>query len=496
MEKVSEDLQLKLRFATCLIFRNNDDKMPVILFDIVKLFIALNQTSVNSLLLGGRQNRFNENLDRFLRKLIDAGAKLVFFKRGMEKHDFDKFVKEKKRSYRQYLDCLSDIDEGIFPHPNPCRCRFCPGAQFRELAEKYGEFHLTQRRHFQDIIAYGISHENVLAIMSKNSNLLLFHGTSRIQYWSCDLEHLDFIEFDTKRFNIEAFHKAMHLSSQQMAIFATIVRLYSKYTHFNELFELRSFGNPIADFFRDPKSNVADYPSQIKEYLPFERMKVAALVWKHFEKDKPTADSLIKILKIILKDRADEQNIHRIQEILKKFDITNWPPPIEPSIPAIKNSDFINKMLNSMRFVAFDAEFTDFRPGTGIPYVEMVVPAYRRQAGIVLQHKQIESPKCKLAVKLSHEASFAAVDEEPIYPEGLMASVEWNPNEFFKVSFDFQFRCPTCIDCMRKARRTSLKSNGTCCFGRWESDGGKTLSKLKTSRKSVWPSWRWSSDTC
>ena len=427
MEIVSESLEIANWFAICLIFRKNDGKAPVILIDFQKLFISMTHSSVNSILLGGRHNIYFLNFDRFFRRLIEAGAKLVFFKRGTQKRDFTTFVEEKVKSYRECLRDLDEIEAGSTERRGVSGYRIHLGTEFKDFAQKYGEYFLTLNDHLPDIAAYAIRHENVLAFLSRDSNFLFFHGMSPVQYWSCAYGHLSFHDFTTKRFNIDVVHQALLLTGQQVALLGTILHFFKNYEYYAEVYGLTGIAYSMRVFFREIKNQISDYKwkasCDANESVSIERFHTAAsIIWKHFEADKPVSDDVLReLIQLVMGHQIDEKTITAFKDEFIQFDIANFPPPPEPLIPEVHNCNFINKILSDLRFIAFPVEFTDFRPSTRIPYVDLTVPIYRKLAGILLQHKQAESPICRLAIQLGHFTPFEKVDEDPIYPEGTMS---------------------------------------------------------------------------
>jgi hypothetical protein len=287
--------------------------------------------------------------------------------------------------------------------------------ELKEIAEKYGKYYLTLNDHTQDIASYAITHENVLAIWSRDSDFQAFHAITHIQYWSSALDHLDFINFTAHRFDIATVHKSLLLSTQQVSMFGAILHFYYNYNGAAKL---------MHDFFEYSKSR--NYKWNIIESKRMKRMSqnmlrirsVAQFVHSNVSTETQLSDDdFAKVSIAILGTHSNEKMIKEIKDEYSRYDIANFPAPPEPLLYNARNYNFINKMLNNWRFQLFDVQFTDFRPIIGIPYIDLMLPYYQKQAGVILQHKQGEFLKCKFAIKLRHETPIEKVDKEQIYPE-------------------------------------------------------------------------------
>ena len=407
---------------TIFFFRKNVDKTPLILIDIEKMFITTAQICVKSLILGGRHNLCLENLDKFFKKLIESGASLVFFLYGTEKHDFRYFAQDKEEAYNKDLTELIAIDTGDFRPRSRGDYWFTLSTELKVIADKYGQFHLTHNDHNQDIAAFALRSENVLAICSRDSDFLLFEAISSVQYWSVGYDHLNFKALTTKRLNASALHRAILLSGPQVAMLGAILHFY----YHDKVAEQK-----INAFLEDPACRERDYKWNIVRPRYNARwsknlqriQRISAFVWKRLSAEAPvTAEEIGKIVECLSGGGRVDHMTRGLMDEFKRYDIENFPAPPEPIIKEVHNCDFINKMLNGLRFDAFSIDFTDFRSLTGIPYVNLIVPVYKRQAGVVLQHKKNESPKCKFAVKFRHETPYEQVDEKPIFPKSTMTA--------------------------------------------------------------------------
>lgn len=163
-------------------------------------------------------------MDAFFKPFIAIGAKFVLFGGGVKDHDkLNKLCHKDTRDHKRYLQLLKDIDK---------RNDFKAGAraEFRErlglheecLAIQYGEYRFSTGDLNKDIVQFARSNENVVAVLAKDSDFLVYNMGDAI-YWSCGIDELRFMDMTTNAFDRKAMVEHTQLTPYQFHIMVALL---------------------------------------------------------------------------------------------------------------------------------------------------------------------------------------------------------------------------------------------------------------------------------
>ncbi|KAL9704614.1 hypothetical protein quinque_008132 [Culex quinquefasciatus] len=159
-------------------------------------------------------------MDRFLKRLTQLGAKLVFFGTGPSRRA-DRITKDSNRKYHEYwLKIVDLVDKGT-EIDKICKGHIPDNTNYpvKLLAKRYGQFRVpTEGDCKKEMVAYAQS-VGALAIISNNSDFMIFEGSWR--FW-CS-KRIDFEKLTAEEFDRSAVRQHLGLQTiQQMAILSTL----------------------------------------------------------------------------------------------------------------------------------------------------------------------------------------------------------------------------------------------------------------------------------
>ncbi|XP_001843855.2 uncharacterized protein LOC6033400 [Culex quinquefasciatus] len=196
------------------------DGTPTIVIYYRSLFEPLNQRDWAGTLCGGRYELAFQIMDRFLKRLTQLGAKLVFFGTGPSRRA-DRITKDSNRKYHEYwLKIVDLVDKGT-EIDKICKGHIPDNTNYpvKLLAKRYGQFRVpTEGDCKKEMVAYAQS-VGALAIISNNSDFMIFEGSWR--FW-CS-KRIDFEKLTAEEFDRSAVRQHLGLQTiQQMAILSTL----------------------------------------------------------------------------------------------------------------------------------------------------------------------------------------------------------------------------------------------------------------------------------
>lgn len=180
---------------------------------------AFTNKASRGLLWGGQYEKIHRQLDSFFSRLVNAGAKLVFFSNGyLQDKELKEWMEQQEKDYKLYIEILKSVDKG--DHLNVSDYRHLPNRTFHvgEMARKYGIFRTSiENEYNQDIAAYATS-RNAMAIVSNYIDFLIFDGCWRV--WKS--KKLNLKKFTAFEYSREALMEFFGLSRPQMHLLATL----------------------------------------------------------------------------------------------------------------------------------------------------------------------------------------------------------------------------------------------------------------------------------
>lgn len=213
-----------LLFYVLIIFSAHPDRQPIIAIRFKELLLSVIQLNGRSAYFGGCHQQYYQQLDAFFKPFQDIGVKFVLFGGGVKDHDkLQKLCHKNTRDHKRYWQLLKDIDK---------RNDFKTGAraEFRErlglheecLAVKYGEYRFSAGDLNKDIVKFARYNENVVAVLAKDSDFLVYNMGSA-QYWSCGIDELHFNDMTTNAFDRKAMVEHTQLTPYQFHIMVALL---------------------------------------------------------------------------------------------------------------------------------------------------------------------------------------------------------------------------------------------------------------------------------
>lgn len=178
--------------------------------------MAVVQLNVKAAVYGGSHRYYHEQLDKFFQQFLELNVQLVFFGGGTKAKDkLAKLASKVDQDFRKYSQMLSHIDKmhevKVCARPE---LRVCLALYEEGIARKYGQWKISTGSLNKDIVQYSQSNGNVVAILAKDSDFLLY-DLGAVQYWSCGIEDMSFKDMTTVSFNHAAMLDHLKLTRHQ-----------------------------------------------------------------------------------------------------------------------------------------------------------------------------------------------------------------------------------------------------------------------------------------
>lgn len=208
----------------CSFRSKHPDQQPIVVIRLKELMMSIIQLNVKAAFYGGSHRYYHEQLDKFFQHFHDLNVKLVFFGGGSKTKDrLAKMTVKTDQDYKKYSQLLKHIDKTnevkLCARPE---LRLCLGLYEEGIARKYGEYCLSTGASLNgDIVEYSRENENVIAVLAKDSDFLLYNLKS-VEYWSCGIDHLNFNDMTTKNFNQMAMLDHLKLTPYQFHVMLAI----------------------------------------------------------------------------------------------------------------------------------------------------------------------------------------------------------------------------------------------------------------------------------
>ncbi|XP_052870437.1 constitutive coactivator of peroxisome proliferator-activated receptor gamma-like [Anopheles cruzii] len=194
---------------------------PLILIDLMALHHLFSGNKC-SVLCGSQVMLCEQQAAQFFSQLVESGAELVFFWDGnVQENKYDTWMTRQNEKYTRMITIIDAINRGqALQRIAKARSNLIPSntcIQLKLIAERYGRVIVSFHAECdQELAAYALEHET-LAIISNDTDFLIFEGCW--QLWSADI-NLETLR--TRAFSKEALRRKLQLSVPGMALWATL----------------------------------------------------------------------------------------------------------------------------------------------------------------------------------------------------------------------------------------------------------------------------------
>ncbi|XP_062555408.1 uncharacterized protein LOC134220375 [Armigeres subalbatus] len=359
---------------------------PIIVIDLVSLYGTLSKYDEKGLPFGGRINLAYSVIDQFFKKFKSFGVELVFFDKGavQEQKDED-WCNRQDTWYMKNLMLFDAVDEEIGVddflrlHWNILSFRI----PLAKIARKHGLYKMAPARDCHREIATYANKYNAMAIISNNSDFLIYEGSWR--YWSSQV--LELSSMKTREYNRPALLSYLGLTFQQMPLFATLcganrmprefyLQLHSelRITHHNKVPDTARIVRELPLAFVQKTANLNNLSQILYNNL------IDKDLMEQFEM---SLDSYRTTISINTNSSQDDPVSQVLSTLDSPFHYFIWRRiPLDIAVGVI-----------DMRQPGFDNE-------------QLLTSLILRMAGIILFHKKPARPtQCPIIIKLSHTSS-------------------------------------------------------------------------------------------
>lgn len=380
------------------------EQQPILIIRLEELLMSVVQLNVKAAFFGGSHRYYHEHLDKFFQHFRDLNVKLVFFGGGTKTKDkLNKLTMKTDQDCRKYSLLLKHVDKTnelkLCARPE---LRTCLGLYEEGIGRRYGEYVLSTGSLNRDIVRYSRDNENVVAILAKDSDFLLYN-LEAVEYWSCGIEHLNFNNMTTVSFNQKALLDHLKLSPYQfhvmVAIAGVILDDAKQHCHMvsKGIFKQKNPGSiqiiqSISDVIRDK--------------IPQAEEKPNFGAWT-----------------TLMFKSTSEMYCWLIEKQFKKYDTCTNEPLNTGSVNEDTNGWTKYKNIWSIvndEVIRIDYNFIDISRWNdnrnAMPFHNLFVLVFKRAMGIVLHAKRDETPKRRFLMK-SHERERSKIlPKTLIYP--------------------------------------------------------------------------------
>ncbi|XP_052866728.1 uncharacterized protein LOC128272886 [Anopheles cruzii] len=374
---------------------------PLILIDLMALHHLFSGDKC-SVLCGSQVMLCEQQAAQFFSQLVESGAELVFFWDGnVQENKYDTWMTRQNEKYTRMITIIDAINRGqALQRIAKARSNLIPSntcIQLKLIAERYGRVIVSFHAECdQELAAYALEHET-LAIISNDTDFLIFEGCW--QLWSADI-NLETLR--TRAFSKEALRRKLQLSVPGMALWATLSG--NDFYNYEQLKPFHhTLGSEQGRFLK-----LAQYVRTLPSVEHFNDDNIQQVLRRVY-KGRRIPDEAVAWFKQSLDFyRSDLQTFHRSK------------PPLD-SIETFllqESQHFILGVLNGapQNCTLF---FFDYRSDDLGNYFDIVVPLIAKVAGIILYHRQHERDHITLVAKKGHEVAYAHHNIAAVFPSDI-----------------------------------------------------------------------------
>lgn len=174
------------------------------------------------MMCGMRSDVYFRRVRGFFQRLVDAGAKFVFFTDGPVQNDKQPtWMKRQNTKYEDHLAVIDKLEKHVplsdlVKQPIPTTTMVA--SLIRAIAKEFGPVNTSIHNECDLELAAYATETNAFAIMADDSDFLIYPGQWR--YWS--IKHIDHDRLTTIAYNRAGLRAHLGLSPEQLLLFANL----------------------------------------------------------------------------------------------------------------------------------------------------------------------------------------------------------------------------------------------------------------------------------
>lgn len=391
-EYLTEYLRANLKTYCIILNRENDGKIPTIIFNLqsfVKIVGNIEYGSM-SLILGGCYAMYTTKLIDFLDKLRACEVKFVFFCRpylnalnvNLILEAYDRVVENKLQSYQEHL---KKFKKNFYPWHHDMRFLY----NLTKICSDYGAVYTNLQGNESRIVQYiEKNSKDVLAMIQHDTDYLLYDVKS--QYWS--LADLDISALTTKRYCRQKLFNCLKLTTIESFLLSAISRLKWK-------------PNGNSSFLKQLDT--------LAEYV--KRLQVEANGWNGYD--------LKRIVRGIYGDESRDEHIQELESHLSRYGRRCENDLDTGSYDFVKfckeNLYFAYGLMLESVSTNQALNYIDLRieESNQYEYIDWAVDTLLRQKSVLFKDDESRPETCKVIRSIDKRS---VANDEPInYPESM-----------------------------------------------------------------------------
>lgn len=326
-----------------------------------------------------------------LDNLATTGCKLVFFSDlNTPATKAETWMKRQNNLFDIYTNLYESITNGntineILRENNSIKMLKSTFYDMAQKAQQYGEFVYSTKHENDVLLAQYANQHNALAIISGDSDYLIFDGPWL--FWS--VENDDFSQLQVTEYDRNGLRTVLNLSRPKMSLFASLVGNDFTKGLFPRAFQYAA--SYLCDIIADMPEDLSSDNKRVAEYI-FERENV----------DQEMKTSILVSL--------DSYNLD--------FEST-IDDPLELKLFETKNPVYPSYMAITSQVQGIPLPYCDLKHRQGATNLTHAIMMWsRRKAGFLLKHKNYDdSFKITFLAKKGKKQPFRAHEYTPIYPD-------------------------------------------------------------------------------
>lgn len=375
----------------------NPHRAPLLVID----FMSTLEVTSNRIedFCGGRHHTNLMPLEKLLIGLQNLGCRLVFF---VDLTYDETKIKEKlmrsnkrQRSYNKFYDAIYQ-QQTLRKIASSCYGAITSTLAGRlELARKYGQVINATVKECDFLLAQYATHHNAMAVVSNDSDFLIFRGPWR--FWNASRLRSRKKKFFADEYSRDLIPSTFSLTMDKMPLFATLL------------------GNDITKY----KAQLATFVRRSGT----EKFTAIANYVRQIDCTQLTDDDFARITMDFCRCE-NEEFLALIKTSIESYDIDVAVPVTDDLIArSLEGTVLLRPYIKNMKKIHGNSiPFYDLRGGvsaTNLP--QMLIDWKRRSSGFLRQRFNDDSFTLVLMAKLTAEENFSEYVEKPIYPD-----CKWN----------------------------------------------------------------------
>lgn len=373
--------------------RKNPDQTPKIVIDFLSLTTVIARKQEDGI-CGGRHQITLNTWKTILNALTSTGASLVFFSDlNIQEGKLGEWMNRRDDEFRVYTEIYDSIERGITLEEitNRKNDRKSLSSTFygmAAIAREYGQYNHSVRRECDLEIAHFAKHNNVLAVITNDTDFLIFDGDWK--FWSS--ENICITESNrlkTIEYNRNGLACMLSLARHQLPLFATL--LVNDFTH--------SYFHKLNRFFGPNRYRVRNVAKYVRK---FGRLNITDLDLERI------------IFRVFGYNDEELQQVFR--QSLDSYNIDFPPIQIDDALEQklLHTNMYRPYMSNTWGIQGITMGFYDMR-GTGTNFPMLLIDWIRRKKGILKPNTERDT--FLVLAKKEINQNFMAHTETIICPE-------------------------------------------------------------------------------